>query len=155
MNRKWGVIAAALAIGLLAGSWSSALIIRQRFERDLSERIKQQAQRDSSLSFRSVTDFEWDRLYIFQPYTTKSEIEQTLRTTWTGSMSIESGKGINLLVFTKNQRVVRYAELSRDIDFVVPKTAKGWSPTDSVFPITSDGRRFIVRACDNVDSAIH
>jgi len=61
-------------------------------------------------------------------------------------MNISDGKHVNLLVFMKDKRVVRYAELTREIYFIVPEGANGWSPKEAVFPVTPDQQgRLMVR----------
>lgn len=57
---------------------------------------------------RDITPFEWDRMYVFQPYTTSAEINRRLGFEWSGAKSsgIEMFDSIKLLVFVKDKEVV-------------------------------------------------
>jgi len=64
------------------------------------------------IDFSSIkTTFMWDRLYVFEPYTQDSEIDDILGKTWNDHESCYTGvsyyDGIMLLVFTKNGQVVQ------------------------------------------------
>ena len=155
-NRKTILIVAALAAVWLAGIWSAQfleLAAQHRFENDLAERIRTEVKRDSSvLNLKSVTDFEWDHVFVFGPYTPKSRIDETLGEKWRGSAAIESDDGINLVVFTLNHRIVRYAELGRYIDFNLQPNTSGWSPQSANFRVAVDGQRITILANDGADS---
>ena len=68
------------------------------------------------IDLKTTTSFQWDRLYVFGPYTHSSRIVETVGTDWADicSASIEYDDGIVLLVFTLNGRSVQCVEYGRD-----------------------------------------
>tara|TARA_Y100001935_G_C17269936_1_gene491351 strand:+ start:856 stop:1392 length:537 start_codon:yes stop_codon:yes gene_type:complete len=50
-----------------------------------------------------VTDFEWDKVYIFREYFTEEDISKTIGINWTGS---EVGNNNQRFVFIKDNKVV-------------------------------------------------
>jgi hypothetical protein len=84
-------------------------------------------------------------LFVFTPYTSIVDIEQTIGTRWAGSRDIESSDAITLLVFVKKDIIVKYAELSRQIDFIVPDTSRGWSPDQANLELNRDGKRIVAK----------
>jgi hypothetical protein len=119
---------------------------QQRFEERLAQYIRQQAVAGeaSRLDLKAATDFPWDRVFIFGPYTSNKQIEQTLGTPLSGHPEIEFGDGVNLIVFMKGGNIVQSAELGRNIDFILGKT-NGWTPDEAIFPMSSDGKTITVR----------
>jgi hypothetical protein len=88
----------------------------------------------SQIDFNKVTNFKWDKLYIFTPYTPDEEITKQLGFKWkySNKTSIDYLDSINLLIFANGDRVVQYLELSRqygDFDFIEKNNI---TPTNSV-----------------------
>lgn len=96
---------------------------------------------DSVIDLESITDFNWDRLFIFKPYTPIADIDSTLGFKWEEAHStrIEQSEGVNLLVFVDRGKVISYSRIPRNFgDFVKMDVTK---------PITRN-TRFIVRKED-------
>jgi hypothetical protein len=98
----------------------------QRQSAQLSEKIgqgiegKRNGKERIEVDFAALTDFSWDKLYIFTPYTSAETISRKLGFKWSGANTIEYSESINLIVFVKGSKVVRYLELSREYgDFTV------------------------------------
>jgi hypothetical protein len=83
------------------------------------ERSVTAARQDTNLtvSISSITDFQWDTLFIFGPYTSVDAIHAKLGYKWSeaAQTQIEWSDRFNLLVFTKDGKVVRYFKLPRGI----------------------------------------
>jgi hypothetical protein len=124
----------------IGGFFIFPTVMRYRFEQNLSERIQHQAAWGvAKLDLQTLTDFEWDALYLFGPYTPLDKISKILGTKYRGPNSIEYSDGINLLVFMKNGEVVQYAEIGRSIEFCDSKNVP-WTPHQSL-SMKVDGKR--------------
>jgi hypothetical protein len=57
-----------------------------------------------------ITDFDWDIVFFFTPYTPQSEVEQSLGLEWPdlGGSRIEIDEGDTLVVFMKDRTMVRW-----------------------------------------------
>jgi len=144
--KKRAAFLAAVAVFVTVDLYLSARTHQKRFEDQLAQSIRQQVRgRSSKLILKDATDFAWDHVLVFGPYTSKKLIEQALGTRWTGSTEIESSDSINLLIFEENGKVVRYAEIGRSIDFLCADSIpEHWSPAEAVFPVRTDGPRVLV-----------
>ena len=71
--------------------------------------------KSSTFSMASVTNFTWDGLFIFGPYTPAYEIEKALGFSWPPARKsgIDIPESMSLLVFTHKNKVVQYYEYSR------------------------------------------
>ncbi|GAA0358397.1 hypothetical protein [Bacillus horti] len=56
---------------------------RAEFQNNLLRSIKDQ----TTFVMKDITPFQWDELHIFYPYTTRTEMEERLGTTWTTATS--------------------------------------------------------------------
>jgi hypothetical protein len=66
---------------------------------------------------KDLTDFKWDRVYIFTPYTPHKVIDDDLGLVWKPARSIQMDwrDDVNLIVFTENGKVVFYIEHPRGL----------------------------------------
>jgi hypothetical protein len=134
--------AIALSLAFLAGcdQIGNRTCLR---DTDLSATINQAIQLSSSradktFSLKSATNFTWDKVYVFTPYTSHEEIQKALGFQWrqVECTTISTFDSINLLVFVQGKQVVKFAELSRGIVVnFVPKTQQGLSVQNAVFVI--------------------
>ena len=88
-----------------------------------------------------LTDFDWDRLYIFGPHAKKSEIESALGFDWPGVSKTKIAKSdeVALLVFTKEKKVVGWLEYPRlKADFSFVSSSKGYTREEARFAIKSE-----------------
>jgi len=60
------------------------------------------------VKIRSLTNFQWDKMYVFTPYTPIAEINRTLGFEWedAASTGIDRRDDINLIVFVNSGKVV-------------------------------------------------
>lgn len=65
------------------------------------------------IDLAAVTDFDWDTVYIFPPYTPASEVKKKVGRFVPSS--IEASDSVVLLVFLHRGRVVRFADFERQI----------------------------------------
>ena len=74
----------------------------------------------NEVDINALTDFSWEKAYIFIPYTPKEHMTEKLGFNWKNSIGIDYRDDINLIVFVKDKTVVKYIELPRkygDFDF--------------------------------------
>jgi hypothetical protein len=64
----------------------------------------------TTIDIATITSFEWDKLYIFEPYTSPERVEQYLGFRWpqASMYSVKDGKDAALFVFVKGQKVVHW-----------------------------------------------
>jgi hypothetical protein len=94
------------------------------------------------VSLKEVTDFEWDRVYIFTPYTPLKEIDEALGFQWMQArkFQLERRDDINLLVFTASGEVVGYLKYPRHYgDFSGLKNPEGYSAAEATFNVETKG----------------
>lgn len=98
---------------------------------DVKHEIKKSAISDQRVIFAEITDFEWEYLYIFPPYSTLDEIKtRTGLTELNIKTPIETSDSIVLFLFTKGNTLVEYFNLPREdgdfafFDKTTPETAK-------------------------------
>ncbi len=100
----------------------------------------------------SVTDFKWDRLFIFGPYTSTNTINSALGYQWpeASRTGLEMSDTFNLLVFERNGQVVEYFKVPRFTDFDAVQSRNPFLFGAATFDVqraakVSDSDRFILR----------
>jgi hypothetical protein len=108
---------------------------------DLREAIA----RNDTIVLSKFTDFAWDKVYIFAPYTPediiKSEIGESI------PFPHSEDEGHCLLAFSEKGKVVAWLEVQRsDADFADLHRVGGYSPQEAVFLVkkTADGWKKLV-----------
>lgn len=113
---------------------------RRNFSRKLAEAVEKKWSNNNAVEVRlkDLTDFTWDRVYIFNPYTSTEKIDKDLDYVWqsAGHTSIYTLDAVILLVFTHKGRVVFYMDLPRyPVDFRGNYKQDGYSPGEAIFNI--------------------
>lgn len=67
----------------------------------------------SKTYLNTFDDFEWDKAFLIQPYTTQADIEKQIGIKFTDPSNIGSRDDIYLLVFVDEGKAVQYAEIER------------------------------------------
>ncbi|UOE95023.1 hypothetical protein [Alkalihalobacillus sp. LMS39] len=70
-------------------------------------------QNNEEIQVQSLTDFEWDKAFLFEPYTSNDVIIKTLGVDFKDPSNIEMREDIYLLVFLHENNVVHYVEINR------------------------------------------
>jgi len=119
MRMKTCLLWIALVIGLLSGLtllvWTQSRSSFVKAFQRAAEAALHSNERIVDIS--AVTDFEWDTMYVFGPYTPVETIDSQLGFDWPGAEKthIYSSDTFYLLVFVKNQKVVKYFKVPRTI----------------------------------------
>lgn len=108
-----------------------------------SEIARCQSGEIEKVDISKITSFSWDRMYIFDPYTSEREIDETIGIHWSGSKStfIESSDSITLIVFIDEGTVVQYLEFWREPwDFAYLENDNGYGVDEASFTVDKIGR---------------
>jgi hypothetical protein len=91
------------------------------------------------IDISSITPFEWEKLYLFSPYSTAEQIFKTLGFTDDIKSYISADDGIILFVFVKDKKVVQYMDYLRNPDFNAVVNETGYSPSEAIFVLDNIG----------------
>jgi hypothetical protein len=111
------------------------------FEDQLATAVTASGQSAKPLKLADVTDFAWDRLYVFPPYTPTAAIQRDLGFAWPEAdrTGIDERDGVTLLVFVANRHVVRSVEYPRNRgDFAMIDHHAGFTPERAVFRVSRE-----------------
>ena len=108
-------IAVILLSGLLiTGCNDSDIKQNTEIEERLHSSIIMVSDNSTSKTYlNTFDDFEWDKAFLVQPYTTQADIEKQIGVKFTDSSNIGSRDDIYLLVFVDEGKAVQYAEIER------------------------------------------
>jgi hypothetical protein len=100
----------------------------------------------TSMSLSKLTDFKWDQVFIFHPYTPEDKIDQTLGFHWRNRVKgeLEMNDRYNLMVFVCNGDVVQYARISKSEGNWTFPTTNGFARGQDLFRITKSDDGTIV-----------
>ncbi len=109
-----------LARGALAGLlvWTVALMAcsrnssRDAFAGRLEQAFRSAAQSGGVVRMADTTDFDWDTLHVFGPYTSAEEVQKQLGFPWSDATELDLDT-VNQLVFVKEGKVVKHLLFSR------------------------------------------
>lgn len=92
-------------------------------------------------------EFDWQRVYVFAPYSTRVTVEARLGFAWPEykDTSVEMSDSVCLVVFVSDGAVVGWYEQSRDIDLSDLDSAEGYSRDEAVFGVTREADRLVLR----------
>lgn len=82
-----------------------------KIEKAIFEIVADQSK--DEIDLLQLTEFEWDRAFLFAPYTNQEQINKTLGFSFEDKSQIAISDDIYLLVFTVQNRVSAYAEVDR------------------------------------------
>ncbi|OCT11321.1 hypothetical protein A8709_06505 [Paenibacillus pectinilyticus] len=69
----------------------------------------------TTLNITELTNFAWDKLYLFGPYTSHTQINERLGYTWTRNSLRLLDDSLSLLVFVRDGKVVQFLDLTTGI----------------------------------------
>ena len=108
MGRGHAAALTAAVVAAVAGCGPFGDGVDGSFE-PLGEVVEDAARTDQAFRLSSVTDFDWDRVHAFPPYSSREEIVRQLGLEWDGAGDTASRENdsYNLLVFVRGGQVVR------------------------------------------------
>lgn len=72
-----------------------------------------EANKVDKIDINSLTDFTWDKAFIFTPYTPQERINEQLGVCFKDPSNLHMRDDIYLLVFLNEEKVVQYAKIYR------------------------------------------
>jgi hypothetical protein len=115
----------------------------------LAARIKVEPHGSSSaFLLDELTEFEWDRVFVFLPFASDSEVRQSLGFNWEGlgRTGISTRDDIVLLVFVSKRHVARFVKFPRRLgDFSEIEVPEGLGPSEARFRVERHDSRTVVR----------
>lgn len=117
--RRW-ITLALVVIALLAagaGYYCWSVMPSPGVSRSLADKIR--ASDGQVIDFTEAVSFDWDRVFIFGPYTSPDRIDECLGFKWHAKKysGIDSSRATNLVVFVRNDQVVCWFDHPRSQDF--------------------------------------
>lgn len=121
------------------------------------QKLQEVMMRKEVFDMKDVTDFEWDQMYVFYPYTSRKQMEETVGKKWTtgsypgyllertqlGNYPIDD-ESFNKLVFVRGEEVVLDVTLYRSegdftkITEIIDKDNSRFSVTENNILIRED-----------------
>ena len=90
-----------------------------------------------------LTDFKWEKAYIFGPYTSEKNINAILGFEWNGvsSTGISHDEGVNLIIFVKGGNDLEWFRIPRHCgDFEIPDELNGFNYDNAQFMVSEVDR---------------
>ncbi|MGE6755451.1 hypothetical protein ACQKFO_18710 [Rossellomorea sp. NPDC071047] len=122
-----------LIVVMIVGCGKSDVLHNIDFEKTMYSIVKDQHTKE--INIKPLTDFKWDKAYLFEPYTPQEHIEKRMGAEFEDPSNIRSRDDIYLIVFLNDGNVVQYAEISRQkTDFSIGEK-EHLSPSEDVLKI--------------------
>ena len=95
----------------------------------------------ASFDFSADPAFTWNRMYVFDCYSSQSTVETALGFKWPDfrKTSIETSDSVALVVFVKQASVVYWYEQPRSIELCGLANGRGYARTEAKFSIVRTG----------------
>ena len=95
-----------------------------------------------AISISAITSFEWEKLYLFGPYTTKEHIIEVTGLVDSANLKtkIEFDDTIVLFVFVNENKIVQFMDFHRDPDFGYSIVDSPYNPDDAFFVLNENGQ---------------
>ena len=141
MKKKSIVMILALALTILIGYiwWEYYNLHKVKEDFELKNEVIKVVQSSKEIDFSKVTNFEWDEIYLFTPYTDSKEIlKKDGVKRYNSKLNMEYNDGINIIAFVNSKKIITYIEINRsDFDFEPIENSK-ISKDKSIFEIDND-----------------
>jgi hypothetical protein len=122
----------------------------------INQKIDTQIQQGKKeIKIADITDFTWDKMYIFAPYTSPAQVDRALGFEWKEyqSLGIDSTDADDLLVFVDrdmgSSRVVKFTRCPRSFgNFIFRQEANGYgyAPAQAVFSVSKKAENKLLLA---------
>lgn len=108
-----------------------------KYNTDLEDSIDSVVKNESEnkIIINPLTNFEWDKGFLFQPYSTEKSINEELKIRFKHKSNIDQRDDIYLLVFLNDDKAIQYVEIKRNgADFTI-SNQKYITPDDDIIEI--------------------
>ncbi len=141
MKKKSIVMILVLALTILIGYiwWEYYNSHKVKEDIELKNEVIKVVQSSKEIDFSKVTNFEWDEIYLFTPYTDSKEIlKKDGVKRYNSKLNMEYNDGHNIIAFVNSKKIITYIEINRsDFDFEPIENSK-ISKDKSIFEIDND-----------------
>ena len=135
-------VAIAIAVLLVAVGGCSGRDFR--LERKIATEVEDNA--GAAIRLEEITDYRWDRFFVFGAYSTPEMVEEELGFAWAEAPPATTSEIFMLLVFVENKSVVGYViQDCKKADFRGLVRPGGYTPDQAVFKVVDHGSGLLVR----------
>ena len=108
--------------------------------------IVETVQKSNVIDFAKITNFEWDTMYVFTPYSNPKDIlEKDNISTYNSSFIIEHSDTINMIGFVKSNKLVGFVELPQIYGGVDLTNVIKFSKEETKFSILQDKKTILFK----------
>ena len=108
--------------------------------------IIETVQKSKEIDFTKITNFEWDKMYVFTPYSMPKDILNKDGISISNSeFNIEILDTINMIGFVKSDKLVAFVELPRNYGGVDLTNYIKFSKEETKFNISKDKRAILFK----------
>lgn len=108
--------------------------------------IIQTVEKSNEIDFAKITNFEWDKMYIFTPYSIPKDIlNKDGISTSNSKFNIEVLDSINMIGFVKSDKLVAFVELPRNYGGVDLTNYIKFSKEETKFNISQDKKTILFK----------
>lgn len=130
------IIFIIFSIILLVGCNVTKVNLNTKLEKSIQSGEKKE---NIKIDLHSLTDFDWDKAYIFYPYTDQETIDKQLGVHFKDPSNMKMRDDIFLLVFIQNNKVVHYAEIKSQYGSISMGKREYLTPNNATFEIKDLG----------------
>lgn len=149
MRRKLFYIGSVLLLACILSGVFAWTTCSRGFVQSLESSAEAAAARSNNVvNISALTDFRWDTLYIYHPYTGVDEIHAQLGYKWADAQTtgIDLSETFYLFVFVRDGKVVRHYKFSRRIgDFEDLDGHNSFKPEDAEFEVIEVNKDGVTR----------
>lgn len=111
MNLKNTLSLLCLLLLIVGGCSQNDVQRNKDLENSIQSILKDNSQKE--IRVNTLTNFEWEKAFVFTPYTSQGDIEDKMGLDFKDPSNLEMRDDIYLLVFVNGDKVVQYVELDR------------------------------------------
>lgn len=146
MRKKYKVISIfVILLGLSIYIHSQSM----KYEPELKEKIKFHASNSKSFELSSLTDFQWDKMFAFSPYTKYKEVlkNNNIKIPILASYNLTTGDDNTvLIIFTYKSKIVSYLYYDyKDGCFAITNRNRFISKDKSTFIVEKSNKKIIFK----------
>lgn len=146
MKKKYVVIGFILLFLCSLVFWGINKSNKTKEDVALKNVIIETVEKSNEIDFAKITNFEWDKMYIFTPYSIPKDIlNNDGISTRNSKFNIEVLDSINMIGFVKSDKLVAFVELPRNYGGVDLTNYIKFSKEETKFNISQDKKTFFSR----------
>jgi len=141
-----------IAIGLILILLGCILLLEINKSNEIKEDVAlksiiiETVQKSNEIDFDKITNFEWDTMYVFTPYSNPKDIlEKDNISTYNSSFIIEHSDTINMIGFVKSNKLVGFVELPQIYGGVDLTNVIKFSKEETKFSILQDKKTILFK----------